>query len=83
MVPLFSQEGRTELQRLAAGDTLYAFDFDGTLAPIVAEPAHARAADRVTLPLTQLARRVLRAQRERVVRCGTAAQARRALSADS
>ena len=58
MVPLFSQEGRTELQRLAAGDTLYAFDFDGTLAPIVAEPAHARAADRVTLPLTQLARRV-------------------------
>ena len=31
---------------------------DGTLAPIVAEPAHARAADRVTLPLTQLARRV-------------------------
>ena len=58
MVPLFSHEGRTELQRLARGYTLYAFDFDGTLAPIVAEPAHARAADRVTLPLAQLARLV-------------------------
>jgi len=58
VAPLFSHEGRTELQRLARGDTLYAFDFDGTLAPIVAEPAHARAADRVTLPLAQLARLV-------------------------
>jgi trehalose 6-phosphate phosphatase len=57
-MPLFSQEGRAELQRLARGDTLYAFDFDGTLAPIVAEPAHARAADRVMLPLAQLARLV-------------------------
>lgn len=58
MMPLFSKEGRAELQRLAGGGTLYAFDFDGTLAPIVADPAHARAADRVTLPLAQLARRV-------------------------
>jgi trehalose 6-phosphate phosphatase len=57
-MPLFSHEGRVELQRLARGDTLYAFDFDGTLAPIVADPAHARAEDRVTLPLAQLARRV-------------------------
>lgn len=57
-MPLFSKEGRAELQRLARADTLYAFDFDGTLAPIVADPAHARAADRVTLPLAQLARRV-------------------------
>ena len=58
MTPLLSDEGRAELQRLARADTLYAFDFDGTLAPIVADPAHARAADRVLLPLTQLARRV-------------------------
>ncbi len=58
VVPLFSHEGRTELQRLARGDTLYAFDFDGTLAPIVAEPAHAKAPDRVTLQLAQLARLV-------------------------
>jgi trehalose 6-phosphate phosphatase len=52
---LFSSEGRRELQRLARGKTLYAFDFDGTLAPIVADPAQARAADRVTRPLAQLA----------------------------
>jgi trehalose 6-phosphate phosphatase len=55
VTPLFSTKGRTELQRLARGSTLYAFDFDGTLAPIVADPAQARAADRVTLPLAQLA----------------------------
>lgn len=55
MTPLFSNQGREELRRLAQGDTLYAFDFDGTLAPIVADPAQARAADRVTRPLAQLA----------------------------
>jgi trehalose 6-phosphate phosphatase len=53
--PLFSSDGREELRRLARGSTLYAFDFDGTLAPIVANPAEARAADRVTRPLAQLA----------------------------
>jgi trehalose 6-phosphate phosphatase len=58
VIPLLSEAGRAELQRLARTDTLYAFDFDGTLAPIVADPAHARAADRVLLPLAQLARRV-------------------------
>jgi trehalose 6-phosphate phosphatase len=58
MRPLFSDEGRKELQRLARGRALYAFDFDGTLAPIVADPAQARAADRVTRPLAQLARLV-------------------------
>jgi trehalose 6-phosphate phosphatase len=52
---LFSKEGRDELRRLARANTLYAFDFDGTLAPIVADPAQARAADRVTVPLAQLA----------------------------
>lgn len=55
MTPLFSKEGRRQLQRLAQAETLYAFDFDGTLAPIVPDPALARAADRVTLPLAQLA----------------------------
>ena len=58
MTPLFSDEGRAELRRLAQANTLYAFDFDGTLAPIVADPAQARAADRVTLPLTRLAQLV-------------------------
>lgn len=58
MTPLFSSDGRAELRRLAQGSTLYAFDFDGTLAPIVANPDHARANDRVTQPLAQLARLV-------------------------
>jgi trehalose 6-phosphate phosphatase len=56
--PLFSDEGRKELRQLARGRALYAFDFDGTLAPIVADPAQARTADRVTRPLAQLARLV-------------------------
>lgn len=55
MTPLFSTEGRRQLQRLAQAETLYAFDFDGTLAPIVPDPAQARAAERVTLPLARLA----------------------------
>jgi trehalose 6-phosphate phosphatase len=55
VTPLFSKEGRRQLQRLAQAETLYAFDFDGTLAPIVPDPAQARAADRVTLPLARLA----------------------------
>jgi trehalose 6-phosphate phosphatase len=55
VLPLFSSSGRQELRRLAQGRTLYAFDFDGTLAPIVPDPAQARAADRVTRPLAQLA----------------------------
>jgi len=58
VTPLFSSDGRTELRRLARSATLYAFDFDGTLAPIVADPAQARAADRVTRPLAQLAQLV-------------------------
>ena len=55
MTPLFSKEGRRQLRRLAKAETLYAFDFDGTLAPIVPDPAQARAAERVTLALAQLA----------------------------
>jgi trehalose 6-phosphate phosphatase len=55
---LLSAEGRAELRRLARCNTLYAFDFDGTLAPIVADPAQARAEERVTRPLAQLARLV-------------------------
>jgi trehalose 6-phosphate phosphatase len=58
VTPLFSSEGREELRRLAQGSTLYAFDFDGTLAPIVSDPAQARAAGRVIQPLIRLARMV-------------------------
>jgi trehalose 6-phosphate phosphatase len=55
VTPLLSPQGREELRRLAHVRTLYAFDFDGTLAPIVADPAQARAAERVLRPLAQLA----------------------------
>ncbi len=36
MIPLFSPAGRAALARLADARTILAFDFDGTLAPIVA-----------------------------------------------
>ena len=43
MRSLFTPEGRAALQCLARRRTLYGFDFDGTLAPIVASPDDARA----------------------------------------
>ena len=43
MNPLFSPEGRAALKRLAQRATLYGFDFDGTLAPIVSRPDDALA----------------------------------------
>lgn len=39
---LFANEGLTALAELAAVRTLYAFDFDGTLAPIEARPENVR-----------------------------------------
>lgn len=39
---LFSNTGETALAELAAQPTLLAFDFDGTLAPIVSQPQEAR-----------------------------------------
>ncbi|MGI9025268.1 MAG: trehalose-phosphatase [Burkholderiaceae bacterium] len=38
---LFTPEGKAALERLAQQRTLYGFDFDGTLAPIVARPDNA------------------------------------------
>lgn len=58
MIELFSESGRRELVRLTACRTLYAFDFDGTLAPIVADPAAARAPAEIAQHLAQLARQV-------------------------
>jgi trehalose 6-phosphate phosphatase len=58
VIELFSEQGRRELARLTACRTLYAFDFDGTLAPIVADPAAARAPDEIARYLAQLARQV-------------------------
>lgn len=39
MAYLFSDAGRAELRGAIDGETLFAFDLDGTLAPIVADPA--------------------------------------------
>ena len=51
---LFSVEGEAALQRLSERRALYAFDFDGTLAPIVALPDDARTAPGVLRPLAAL-----------------------------
>ncbi|MGH6622584.1 MAG: trehalose-phosphatase [Burkholderiaceae bacterium] len=59
MKHLLSPEGRAALQSLAEAKALLAFDFDGTLAPIVNQPDRARAAigvDRRIVQLTRLAR---------------------------
>jgi trehalose 6-phosphate phosphatase len=58
VIELFSDAGRREVARLAACRALYAFDFDGTLAPIVADPAAARAPAEIARDLAQLARQV-------------------------
>ena len=44
MNDLFSPEGEAALRQLASRATLYGFDFDGTLSPIVSLPADARIA---------------------------------------
>jgi trehalose 6-phosphate phosphatase len=54
MKPLFSAEGRAALQALASRRPLLAFDFDGTLAPIVPRPETAR----VPLPVVGRLRRL-------------------------
>jgi trehalose 6-phosphate phosphatase len=41
MTPLFSETGLRRLDRIVGPDMLCVFDFDGTLAPIVAQPEHA------------------------------------------
>lgn len=59
MKHLSSPEGRSALRNLALARTLFAFDFDGTLAPIVPRPHAARAAIGVQRRLAQLARSAL------------------------
>jgi trehalose 6-phosphate phosphatase len=54
--PLSSPEGQDELRRLAGVSALYAFDFDGTLAPIVSQPDRARSGSGVRRRLALLAR---------------------------
>ena len=54
VIDLFGAEGLDALARLARGPALYAFDFDGTLAPIVVEPDQARAGARTVALLRRL-----------------------------
>jgi len=59
MKHLSSPQGRNALRNLSLARTLFAFDFDGTLAPIVPRPNAARAAIGVQRRLAQLARSAL------------------------
>jgi trehalose 6-phosphate phosphatase len=52
---LFKPDGEAELRRLAQGSTLFAFDFDGTLAPIVTRPEQAGLLPAIERLLRQLA----------------------------
>lgn len=54
MIDLFGAEGLAALERLSHRRALYAFDFDGTLAPIVAEPDAAAAAPSTVALLSTL-----------------------------
>ena len=58
MIDLFGDEGRAALERLARRRALYAFDFDGTLAPIVERPDDAAAPATTVALLSRLAARV-------------------------
>ncbi|HEX4596570.1 MAG TPA: trehalose-phosphatase [Burkholderiaceae bacterium] len=56
MLPLFGPAGRRALEAALRSQPLLAFDFDGTLAPIVARPDDARVAADVSRRLDALAR---------------------------
>lgn len=58
MKQLLSPHGLAALSELASCRTLFAFDFDGTLAPIVWHPGDARMSTALRLRLAQLAARV-------------------------
>lgn len=51
---LFSNSGLRTLESLSFANTLYSFDFDGTLAPIVNEPDNARMSSRTEDLLSRL-----------------------------
>lgn len=54
MLCLFSEEGLTALERFINRETLFAFDLDGTLAPIVANPEDIRVPDGIRNELARL-----------------------------
>ncbi len=55
MKPLFSEEGEAALAALVSQKALYAFDFDGTLSPIVPRPDDAAASAQTVARLSALA----------------------------
>jgi trehalose-phosphatase len=57
MKSLLAPQNRPVLRRLARGRVLLAFDFDGTLAPIVADPARANLRPRTRRLLADVARK--------------------------
>jgi trehalose 6-phosphate phosphatase len=57
MKSLLTPQNRPVLRRLARGRVLLAFDFDGTLAPIVADPARAHLRPRTRRLLNEVARK--------------------------
>jgi trehalose 6-phosphate phosphatase len=57
VIPALGAEGRQQITRFLAGRPLLAFDIDGTLAPIVAEPDGARIPDALQDALRRLASR--------------------------
>jgi trehalose 6-phosphate phosphatase len=57
MKSLLAPQNRAALRRLARGRVLLAFDFDGTLAPIVADPAAAQLRPQTRRLLTDVARK--------------------------
>lgn len=54
MRPLLGSEGRAALRELVSGRPLFGFDFDGTLAPIVAQPDDARVPPAIATALARL-----------------------------
>ncbi|WP_334189570.1 trehalose-phosphatase [Noviherbaspirillum sp.] len=55
MIPLFSEQGLERLERIVRPGLLCAFDFDGTLAPIVRDPDQARLSADMARRLNELA----------------------------
>lgn len=53
-LPLSSVEGERALDALLHGPALLAFDFDGTLAPIVTDPSTAKATEQLSQAMQQL-----------------------------
>jgi len=68
---LFSPEGNAALAAALRLQPLLAFDFDGTLAPIVSHPSDARIPAEVADKLRQLARRLPVAMADSTGRCNT------------